>query len=149
VQGTSFESASITSAPWSFSGKQENSISDKIGFMSVPLGQLPARIARGSSSGNDDVFMLSQQGRKLFTRKGQRVDVEGKILRTPIYASDFGRYTFAPHSAESIIFPYDVTESAYELKPEAVMKRDFPKAFGYLREQKRDLDRRKQFKAIS
>ena len=147
VQGTSFESASITSAPWSFSGKQENSISDKIGFMSVPLGQLPARIARGSSSGNDDVFMLSQQGRKLFTRKGQRVDVEGKILRTPIYASDFGRYTFAPHSAESIIFPYDVTESAYELKPEAVMKRDFPKAFGYLREQKRDLDRRKQFKA--
>jgi hypothetical protein len=145
VEGTSFESNSITSAPWLFSGKQEDSVSEKISLVSVPLGQLPARIARGSSSGNDDVFMLSRQGRGLFTRNGQRVDVENDILRTPVYASDFGRYRFAPHSGELIIFPYDVTELGYEVKLEAAMKRDFPKAFGYLHAQKKELERRKQF----
>lgn len=145
MEDTSFDSAGITSAPWLFSRKQEGSLSEKIGLKSVPLGQLPARIAHGSSSGNDNVFMLSRHGGKLLTRNGQEVDVESDILRTPVYATDFGRYRFAPKSGEVILFPYDVTDSGYELKPEAVMKRDFPKALHYLHEQKRELDRRKQF----
>jgi predicted type IV restriction endonuclease len=147
LEQTLFESESITSAPWSFSGKQERSIAENICRLSVPLGQLPARIARGSSSGNDDVFMLSRRGRDLITRNGQRVDVERSILRTPVYASDFGRYRFAPSSGELIIFPYDVCASGYELKPEAIMKRDFPKAYSYLLERKKELEGRKQFKA--
>jgi hypothetical protein len=147
VEETSVESESITSAQWSFSGKQERSIAEKICRVSVPLGQLPARIARGSSSGNDNLFMLSRRGKKLTTRKGERVDVERDILRIPIYASDFGRYRFVPSSGELIIFPYDVSASGYTLKPEAVMKRDFPKAYSYLFERKRELEGRKQFKA--
>jgi hypothetical protein len=147
VKETLFESEGITSEPWTFPARLEKSIADRISRVSVPLGQLPARIARGSSSGNDDIFILSQRGRRLITRQGQSVDVERGILRTPVYASDFGRYRFEPSSAEFIIFPYDVSASAYMLKPEAVMKHDFPKAYGYLLERKRELQRRKQFKA--
>ncbi len=147
VENTSIESESLTSAPWSFAGKQDRSIAATICQKSVPLGQLPAKIARGTSSGNDDVFVLCQRGRKFFTRDGQSVDIERKILRIPIYASDFGRYRFAPGSGETIIFPYDVSSSGYTLKPEAVMKRDFPKAYNYLFERKRELEKRKQFNA--
>jgi hypothetical protein len=146
-EGTVFESENITSAPWSFSGKQERSITEKICRAGVPLGQLPARIARGSSSGNDDLFMLSLREGKLITRDGQWVHVERYILRIPVYASDFGRYRFAPRSAELIIFPYDVSPSGYTLKPEAVMKRDFPKAYSYLVERRKKLEERRQFKA--
>ncbi len=145
VKGTSFESKSLTADSWLFSGKQEDSVSKKICLGSIPLGQLPARIARGSSSGIDDVFMLTHRGKNLLTRNGQAVNLESDILRTPIYATDFGRYRFAPHSGESIIFPYDVTDLGYEIKPEAVMKRNFPKAYNYLHTRKKELDRRKQF----
>lgn len=145
VEGVSFDSASLSSAPWSFAGKRETSLAKKLDRKSIPLGQLPARIARGSSSGNDNIFILIQDGRKLLTRERHPVDIEKNILRIPLYASDFGRYRFGPQSVERIIFPYDVTESGYDLKPEAVMRRDFPKAFQYLRDHKRELDRRRQF----
>ena len=145
--GTVFESERITSAPWSFAGAQETSIAEKICRQGVPLGQLPARIARGSSSGNDDLFILTRREGNVVTRDRQCVDVERDILRIPVYASDFGRYRFAPHSGELIIFPYDVSASGYTLKPEAVMKRDFPKAYSYLLERKKQLEERKQFKA--
>jgi hypothetical protein len=145
--GTVFESERITSAPWSFAGTQETSIAEKICRQGVPLGQLPARIARGSSSGDDDLFILTRREGNVVTRDRQCVDVERDILRIPVYASDFGRYRFAPHSGELIIFPYDVSASGYTLKPEAVMKRDFPKAYSYLLERRKQLEERKQFKA--
>ena len=147
LEDTLFNGESITSAPWSFAGKQEKSIAEKINRASVPLGGLPSRIARGSSSGNDDVFMLIRQEGHLCTRKGQPVDIERTILRPPIYASDFGRYRFAPGSGELIIFPYDVSTSEYDLKPETILKRDFPKTYNYLHDRKKELVGRKQFKA--
>ena len=91
--------------------------------------------------------MLTRQGERLCTREGQFVDVERGILRTPVYASDFGRYQFAPSSGEFIIFPYDVFASSYELNSEAILKRDFPKAYNYLYARKKELQRRKQFRA--
>ena len=147
LEDTLFNGESITSAPWSFAGKQEKSIAEKINRASVPLGGLPSRIARGSSSGNDGVFMLIRQEGHLCTRKGQPVDIERTILRPPIYASDFGRYRFAPGSGELIIFPYDVSTSEYDLKPETILKRDFPKTYNYLHDRKKELVGRKQFKA--
>ncbi|MFH1742804.1 MAG: Eco57I restriction-modification methylase domain-containing protein, partial [bacterium] len=84
IESAFVECRGVTSEPWMFAGEMEQSIVDKMGQNAVALGQLPARIARGSSTGHDDVFMLTQRGRDLITRKGQSVDIESGILRTPI-----------------------------------------------------------------
>lgn len=111
-----------------FSTGVEKILVDKIHVGTVPLGDLPARIGRGSSSGADEVFVLRRNGNTLTTRQGDNVTVESGILRIPIYATDFGRYSFDSQSDEVIIFPYNVTENCYELKPESEIQRNFPRA---------------------
>lgn len=140
------DSRAFSSQPWSFATGTEKRIADKLITNSLPLGELPARIGRGSSSGADDVFILRQEGCQLLTREGQPMEIEAEILRIPIYAKDFGRYRFEPKSHEVIIFPYTVAAYGYELKAESEMKRRFPKAYEYLISRKKQLEARKQYK---
>jgi type I restriction-modification system DNA methylase subunit len=147
VQFRQVASDVFTDAPWSFSTDQETRLIAKLNQQSTPLGELPTRIARGSSTGADDVFMLVKKGGEFFTRNGERVEIESEILRTPIYATDFNRYTFIPQSGEAVIFPYTVTRRGYELMSESEMKDRFPKAHCYLAGERKSLDRRKQAKA--
>ncbi|HAU37832.1 MAG TPA: restriction endonuclease subunit M [Phycisphaerales bacterium] len=144
---TAMAATSFTMKPWSFATNREKGIADKLGRLTVPLGELPARIGRGSSTGNDDVFMLVERDGSFFTRRGEKTEIERAILRIPVYATDFNRYSFAPRSGELVIFPYDVQQSGYELKTESALKKQFPKAYSYLRGRKSELESRKQFKA--
>ena len=140
------DSKAFSSQPWSFASGTEKRIANKLVINSLPLGELPARIGRGSSSGADDIFMLRQEGCQLLTREGQPVEIEAEILRIPIYATDFGCYRFEPKSHEVIIFPYTVAAHGYELKAESEMKQRFPKAYEYLISRKKQLEARKQYK---
>jgi hypothetical protein len=140
------DSASLSAQPWLFSNDLEKGLSEKLLENSKPLGELPARIARGSSSGADDIFMLRPQGKRIVTRQDEVVDIEPSILRRPIYATDYGRFEFRPNSGEVIIFPYDVTTEGYELKSEAELRKSYPKAYNYLLTRKKALEARKQFK---
>lgn len=115
---TRIESSAFSADPWSFSSDLEKDINQKLLTCSIPLSELPARIGRGSSSGSDDIFMLQRQNNMLFTREGERIEIESEILRIPIYATDYGRYRFEPKSNELIIFPYNVFSDGYELKTE-------------------------------
>ncbi len=146
ISGQILKSELFTARPWIFANDLETALSNKIATNSVPLGELPSRIGRGSSSGADDVFILHRNGRVLTTRQGERVEIEPTILRIPIYATDFGRYRFNPQSEEVIIFPYNVGQDGYELKTESEMERKFPKAYKYLASRKKTLCTRKQFK---
>jgi len=83
---------------------------------------------------------------KLFTQENKQVDVEPEILRRPIYATDFGRYSFNPVSEKVIIFPYNIAPDKYELKSESEIKQRFPKTYKYLLSHKKELEARKQFK---
>ena len=147
VHSRTIESKNFIATPWIFSTDTEKILVDKIFDGAVPLSDLPARIGRGSSSGADEVFVLRRSGDVLTTRQGDKVAVERDILRIPIYATDFGRYSFDPESNEMIIFPYNVGENCYELKPESEMRRDYPRAYKYLASRKKELEARKQFKA--
>jgi len=104
-------------------------------------------MSRGSSSGADGVFVLVQRDGKLFTREGQEVEVEAGCLRIPLYASDFGRYVFAPSSGEKIIFPYVREGETHRLITEAELREDYPKCYAYLREHAPILRNRRQARA--
>jgi hypothetical protein len=140
------DSNSLSVQPWMFSNDLEKGLSEKLLRKSRPLGELPSRIARGSSSGADDIFILRPHGKRFLTRRDEIVDIEPSILRRPIYATDFGRFSFDPKSDEFIIFPYDVTADGYVLKEESELRRSYPKAYGYLFSQRKALEARKQYK---
>ncbi|MGH9426948.1 MAG: Eco57I restriction-modification methylase domain-containing protein [Terriglobia bacterium] len=141
--------AELSSGPWVFAGRHERRIFEKMESDSVRLIDLPSEISRGSSSGADDVFVVGRTGRSgmYMSRDGQTVRLEPAILRVPLYATGFGRYHFGPESEERIIFPYRVEGRSSSLIEEKDLKREFPRAFEYLRARRHLLDERKQFAA--
>ena len=138
---------SMTSSPWIFGSELSSSLAQKITESSKPLGDLPSRIGRGSSSGADNIFIVKRGNESYFTRHEKKIEIEDEILRIPIYATSYGRYVFRPQVEEAIIFPYQVSSKDYSLIDESLMKQKYPKAYKYLLSRKKDLEKRKQFKA--
>jgi len=136
----------FSSGPWLFVGGRERALFERLLAGRTPLGELPTSISRGSSTGADDVFILSKTPRTgvFVSRDGQTVRLEPHILRAPLYATDFGRYFFSPACEERIIFPYKVDRGS-SLIDERELKERFPRTFEYLRERRRRLEERKQF----
>jgi type I restriction-modification system DNA methylase subunit len=139
----------LSSGPWVFAGRGQRKLFEKMETHSVRLIDLPSEISRGSSSGADGVFILRKTEKRgmYVSRDGETVRLEPDILRIPLYATGFGRYYFGPHSDDRIIFPYRIEDGSADLLAERDLKREFPRAFEYLRARRHVLDARKQFMA--
>ena len=136
----------LSDGPWVFSTREHHDLLQKVRENAVELLDLPSQVSRGSSTGNDDVFMLRARTNRYSTRQGEPVEIEKDILRTPIYATDFGRFRFAPNAGERVIFPYIVAPDGYRVLEEKELADSYPKAYAYLKGRKRVLLKRKQFK---
>jgi len=129
-------SKSLAAEAWTFEGPQTASLLAKLRKGTTRLLDLPADMSRGSSTGDDEVFVV----------ESGTANVEKGILREPIFASDFGRYKFTPSEKWEIIFPYVFENGGFRLYTELELKRLFPRAYKYLYENQQALKRRKQFK---
>lgn len=128
--------ATLGKEPWSFADPPTTNLLHKISRHTHRLLEF-AEMSRGSSSGNDNVFILEKYG---------SVEIEKDLLRTPIFASDFGRYKFSPAEKWEIIFPYVQENDSYRLYSENELRKKFPKASTYLTSHQPELKKRKQFK---
>ena len=146
LPGFSVDSATLSESPWVFSSPSHCDLLAKLRENAVRLLDLPGKMSRGSSTGADDVFMLQAQGGRFATRDGDGVDIERQVLRTPVYATDFGRYRFSPHADERVVFPYIVSPDGYRELDEEELAEEYPNAYAYLKSRKRELLKRKQFK---
>ena len=81
---------------WLFADEETTTLMAKLSRNTKRLLDLPADMSRGSSSGDDDVFVL----------ENKRLNIEREILRVPIFATDFSRYSFSLSDKWRIIFPY-------------------------------------------
>jgi len=145
--GFSVNAATLSEAPWVLLPPRSQGLIRKLRKSGPPLIRLPSQISRGSSTGNDDVFML-RAGRSGYTaRNGVPVDVERAILRIPIYATDFKRYWFDPEANERVIFPYVLEGDRFRAMRESELIATFPKAHAYLKSRKSELVKRKQYKS--
>ncbi len=140
-------SESLTAAPWRFGSETTTALLDRLQAQSTPLLELPTRMTRGTSTGNDEVFILVRSGSQLRTREGRAVDVEEALLRTPLYATDYSRYRFQPAASERVLFPYEVGPEGYTLLDEERLRGEFPKAHAYLTSRREELEQRKQYAA--
>ncbi len=148
VQPTEISASNLSKDQWNLGNTFSASLMEKLNSSdAVPLLDLPSAISRGSSSGADDVFIVSKAGNGCYrTKQGQIVELESGILRSPLFATDFGRYEFRPAAKEKIVFPYEVSSDGYRLHQEAEFNKKYPKAFSYLSSQKPKLEQRKDYK---
>ena len=127
---------SLNDAAWTFADETQTRLLEKLKAASARLLDLPADMSRGSSSGDDEVFIVESNGHGL----------EQGILRTPLFASDFNRYLFTPQGKWSIIFPYVAEKDGFRLMKSAELQKKYPKAFAHLQQNSGRLRERKQFK---
>jgi hypothetical protein len=137
----------LSSESWVFGGKERRAIFQKINGCAKPLLDLGVAISRGTSSGADEVFVVTKTNQTgvYLTRDGEKVRLESGVLRTPLYATDFRRYFFAPVAEERIVFPYEVGPQSSSLISEKEFKSRFPRAYDYLRSRRKALEGRQQF----
>ena len=136
---------SLDEKPWQFLNRTEEAIKSKLFASSVPLLGLPCHISRGSSTGDDKVFSIVKKRGHYVSDDNTQVKLEKEILRKPLYAKDFSRYSFSCSHEEYLIFPYFETSKGYELYEESVLKQKFPHAYAYLEKNKTRLKKRKQY----
>jgi adenine-specific DNA-methyltransferase len=129
------KSRTLADTSWLFESEQTARLNEKLALNSVRLLDLPADMSRGSSSGNDDVFVLAYGERK----------VEQAVLRIPVYATDFKKYCYETSHAWRIIFPYVQDSGTYRLMTDEELRNKYPKAYAYLQAQSGALRERKQF----
>lgn len=81
LKSEAIDAKTLTEKPWMFGSDEETQIADKLHQRSVPLLDI-TQISRGSSSGDDNVFMVMKTRRGLMTRQKEPVELENDILRT-------------------------------------------------------------------
>ena len=129
----SFPASYLTSAPWTFAEDTASALMERLKGSSQTLLELGIEMNRGSSTGDDEVFILSPE-----------TDVEPELTRIAVHATDFTRYGFAAKAEKRVLLPYDIANGA-RLYSERQLAKDFPKAFAYLLANKTRLKKRKQF----
>ncbi len=127
---------SLSARAWTFADQGSAGLLEKLSANTKRLLDLPTEMSRGSSTGDDEVLVVDS-----------KADIEKEILRIPIYATDFNRYTFTPNTKWRVIFPYVMDGDEYRLLSESELKKRFPKAHAYLKSQQVQLKKRKQFSA--
>jgi adenine-specific DNA-methyltransferase len=136
----------LGSTVWNFYNKEDEKVLAKLFADSIEMIHLPCDISRGSSTGNDKIFVFECDEKEFLRNEfGEEIEIEENLLKIPIYATDFNRYSFKSKKNYKILFPYTISNDAVTLIEENVLKTRFPKAYGYLLSKKKELEKRKQF----
>jgi adenine-specific DNA-methyltransferase len=131
---------SIDSEVWNFYSSKDEKVLSKLFNKSSSLIELPSDISRGSSTGNDKIFVFEVDHKGVLKNESnESIELEEGILKIPIYATDFGRYSFKPKKNYRILFPYKIIESRATLIDEEVLKKEYPKAYKYLLSKRKEL----------
>ncbi|PPJ63491.1 type IIG restriction enzyme/methyltransferase [Cuspidothrix issatschenkoi] len=131
---------------WVFDSNTSIKLVEKIKNNSAQLKDLPCDICRGSSTGNDNIFTLTQENEGFINGYGEYIELENDILIKPIYATHFSRYLFRNNINTYLIFPYFTNTEKYHLLDEDTFKQEYPKTYQYLLNHKTKLEERKQIK---
>lgn len=146
LNSNSLKNNIIDSSSWNFYNQEDNSILNKLEKNTISLINIPSEISRGSSTGNDKIFVfeIGENG-KLLNGFNEEVVIEDELLKIPIYATDFNRFNFKSSNKRKLLFPYCFNSGKINLIAEEILKNKYPNAYKYLLSKKKELEKRKQF----
>lgn len=135
-------------ANWALSNNSSNSVLEKIKAQKYKFIDITEKIFKGSSTGNDKIFLLDlvSENSKTYSVKSEvspePFEIEKKICRKFLYGESVLRYA-EPNSTKLLLFPYKKEFEKYVLYTANDMKKTFPLAFSYLKKHKELLLSRK------
>lgn len=137
----------LNSDKWNFSGGDVQRVLTKIKTYKNDFRSITKKIFKGSSTGNDTIFLLDliKKGRDtsvtFSSALNQEIELENALLHPFVYGEDARRY--APVIGNKVLlFPYS-SKGGNELIPIEYLRVNYPKAFGYLNKLKDVLLNRK------
>jgi len=133
---------------WNFASGLTKNVISKILNQQNRFSEITKRIFKGSSTGNDEIFLLkpikeNKDAYLVFSKKlNQNIELEKSILHPFLYGEDIKRYS-PPQSKRLLLFPYVQNEDKVQLLSIDVLKKDYPLTYKYLEKVKSDLLKRK------
>ena len=151
LEHLSFEERDIellNADPWNFSTKQISRILAKVRANGVSFKEITRKIFKGSSTGNDEIFLLDPVNLGKYTTVvfstflRREIELENELLKPFLYGENLRRFQ-DPISQKMLLFPYHSENGRITLIPPELMSAKFPKTFEYLNETKNELLKRK------
>ena len=139
-----------TDNEWNFTVGEGTELFEKLSQMPVKLGEI-ADIFVGLQTSADTVFLFKDttQSKKSTIKVnskelGEIVEIETGLLKPVIRSGEIGRYWTNPSAL--VLFPYETIKNKSKLISENMLKRNFPKTWGYLVKNKKLLSEREHGK---
>jgi len=141
-------SESLAMDKWNFNSGDISDIMKKILQQPATLRSISKKIFKGSSTGNDDIFLLKliKRGdyKSLVFSKwlNEEIELENDLLKPFLHGEDIRKYR-APVNKYVLIFPYERISDTISLIPLSKIQNKYPLIFSYLKRCKADLLKRK------
>jgi adenine-specific DNA-methyltransferase len=138
----------LKSKTWTFSADTIQKILNKIYAQKDKFPDITNKIFKGSSTGNDDIFLLDIVSKnpkfsEVFSKQlNKSVKLENELLVPFLYGEDIRRYTM-PETRTLLLFPYKLENDNYILIPLLEMEKKYPLTYKYLNSVKDVLFKRK------
>jgi adenine-specific DNA-methyltransferase len=139
--------ASKLTGKWNFNCSEKEKIFDKIKENTISLDCISRKIFKGSSTGNDDVYIVQLVSRHkkhsvvYSTILNENIKIENELLKPFIYGQDVRRF-YINNTTSFIIFPYILGEKATIINLN-VLKSDYPYTYAYFTQVRKILTKRK------
>ncbi|MBR9677190.1 N-6 DNA methylase [Candidatus Woesearchaeota archaeon] len=133
---------------WNFSSQNIQKILKKIKSYEQNFRDITKKIFKGSSTGNDDIFLLdlikkSNNKSLVFSNAlNKEIELENDVLHPFVYGKDIRRYGLIKNN-KLLLFPYLQNKDKTELIPLLELQKYYPKTFMYLNSLKDELLKRK------
>ncbi|MBN3037652.1 MAG: N-6 DNA methylase [Candidatus Diapherotrites archaeon] len=133
---------------WNFSNERIQNILLKIKSAPDNFPIITKKIFKGSSTGDDSIFLLEPYGETkdtyivLSKKLGEKVELEKDLLKPFVYGEDIRRYSPIAHK-KLLLFPYQHVNRKIQLIPANILRSKYPHAWEYLLKVKNDLSKRK------
>ena len=148
IQFEKIEYKNLNDENWTFRVGAADELINKLKNQKYKFSDITVRLFKGSSTGNDKIFLfdLVEEKEKTLVVKSElaenSVEIEKDILRKFLYGESVRRYEY-PTEIKYLLFPYSKIDGKYSLIPAKEMKKNFPLAFSYLQSFKTTLMSRK------
>ena len=129
--------SSLADDGWFFNVGKKSKLLQKIQMQKYNFKDITVKIFKGSSTGNDKIFLfdlLQDKGDTVIVKSelsDSSVELEKGILRKFLYGESIRRYQPC-NQIKYLLFPYKKTNEKYELIYAKEMKNTYPRCFNYL-----------------
>ena len=136
---------------WNFHSEDILNILNKLKSMPIKLEDLTRKIFVGIQTSADDIYILhgGEENNgivKTYSKSLDReIEIERGFIKPFLFGKDIKRYC-TPINTKWVIFPYKLVSDSAVLYSQKEIKEQFPKAWEYLKENKKELENRERGK---